>query len=431
MSDSIQFLPPRGMRDFYPEDMPLRDAIFNAWAAAAARHGFVRYDSCVVESLELLKCKAGEEIVEQIYAFKDKSDRELALRAEMTPTLARMIVARQGQLAFPLKWFTIAQCFRYERMSKGRKREHYQWNLDCVGEDSVVAEAEVVAAADCALSLLGLDPGDVRIHVNSRALLSDLFAKLGIPQEHHAATFLALDKRGKVEEEVILALLRDAGLTEEKTTSVMRIMQVDSLEEVLPLLGEDTPAFRNVRDFLRLMDAYGIADRIQYDIAVVRGLGYYTGIVFEAFDVARKFRAIFGGGRYDNLLSDIGGKAASAVGLGFGDVVVAELLADKGRLPPAAAGADIAIGFMEDDQMAAAVGIAQALRRSGRNVDLGLRAEKAKAFFSRVGKSVAREAIYLGPDDVARGIVRIKDLASRTEREVLIAEVGQGVALQP
>ena len=156
------FNPPRGMRDFYPEDMAVRNAIFGAWTAAATRFGFQHYDACVVESLDLLKRKSGEEIIEQIYAFTDKSNRELALRAEMTPTLARMVAARQGSLSFPLKWFTIAQCFRYERMTKGRKREHYQWNLDIIGEPAVAAEAEVIATAIQALEFQGLGRNDFR-----------------------------------------------------------------------------------------------------------------------------------------------------------------------------------------------------------------------------------------------------------------------------
>ena len=196
MAEPIAFTAPRGMRDFYPEDMVLRTAIFEAWTQAARTFGFEAYDACVVENLDLLKRKGGEEITAQLYTFKDKSDRDLSLRAEMTPTLARMIVAKENEWVFPLKWFTIAQCFRYERMSRGRKREHYQWNLDIVGETSVAAEAEVVATALHALETMGLGAGDICVHVSSRAVLSDLMAHLGIPREHHAATFLCSNRTG-------------------------------------------------------------------------------------------------------------------------------------------------------------------------------------------------------------------------------------------
>ena len=172
MAESISFEPPRGMRDFYPEDMAWRNRVFDAFRAAGAAYGFEPYDACVVESYDLLARKAGEEVGEQIYHFRDKSDRHIALRAEMTPTLARMVAQRQGSLAFPLKWTTIAQCFRYERMTKGRKREHYQWNCDIIGEESMLAEVEVLGAACDALRRMGLSSADFKVHVSNRARCS-------------------------------------------------------------------------------------------------------------------------------------------------------------------------------------------------------------------------------------------------------------------
>jgi histidyl-tRNA synthetase len=423
MPDAITFTAPRGMRDFYPEDMVLRTAIFDAWTRAARTYGFEAYDACVVENLDLLKRKGGEEIVEQIYTFKDKSDRDLALRAEMTPTLARMITGRQNELAFPLKWTTIAQCFRYERMSRGRKREHYQWNLDIVGEPSVLAEAEVIAAAIHALGLMGLGADDVRVHVNSRALLSDLLARLGIPREHHAATFLALDKRGKIDDAEIAALLKTEGLDEAHIAAAFRLMGIATFEEAAAALGEPTPALAHLGSFFETLDGYGIRDRVKFDISVIRGLGYYTGIVFEGFDTGRSLRAIFGGGRYDNLLADIGGKPCTAVGLGFGDVVIGELLADKGKVPAAGAHRDLAVAYMDDAQRAMAITVARTLRSAGGAVDLGLHAEKPKHFFARAGKGGFKRAIYLGPDDLTRGTVRVKTLADRTEIEIPLAEL--------
>ncbi|MGN1359452.1 MAG: ATP phosphoribosyltransferase regulatory subunit, partial [Kiritimatiellia bacterium] len=180
MSD-ISFDPPRGMRDFYPEDMAWRERVFGAWRAAAAASGFQSYDACVVESLELLQRKSGEEVSNQIYAFQDKSGRQLALRPEMTPTLARMVAARQRQLKFPIKWTTIAQCFRYERMTRGRKREHYQWNLDIIGEERITAEMELLSTAVSAMRKMGVRDDAWRVHVSSRKLLGELLAKLGIP----------------------------------------------------------------------------------------------------------------------------------------------------------------------------------------------------------------------------------------------------------
>lgn len=416
MSAETTFTAPRGMRDFYPTDMPVRQAIFKAWSDAACAAGFDAYDACVVESLELLKRKGGEEIVDQIYCFKDKSDRDLALRAEMTPSLARMVAAKQNELVFPLKWYTIAQCFRYERMSRGRKREHYQWNLDIVGEKSLLAEAEVISTALDALRRLGL--GDaVRVRINNRALLAELLEKTGVPRDHHAATFLALDKRGKIDDEALRTLLRDSGLAPEAIDAAFRLLQVQTLEEAEAVLGGPTPASQALRELFDLLALFGCAGAIRFDISVIRGLGYYTGIVFEGFDSGLTLRALFGGGRYDNLLGDIGGRAETAVGLGFGDVVVAELLADRGLLPNSIESRDYAIGFMTEAQRAVAIAIAFALRRQGRRVDLGLHAEKPKNFFARAGKGSVAHAIFIGPDDTAKGTVRIKNLADRSETE--------------
>ncbi|MBI2440622.1 MAG: histidine--tRNA ligase [Lentisphaerae bacterium] len=423
MGNNAHFEPPRGMRDFYPEAVAARNALFDAWTQSSRLFGFSQYDACVVESLELLKRKRGDEIVEQIYAFKDKSNRDLALRPEMTPTLARLIAARQGQLAFPLKWFAIAQCFRYERMSRGRKREHYQWNLDVVGETALAAEVEVLACAAHALRELGLGSGDYKIHINSRALLADLLTHSGVAPAFHPATFLALDKRGKQEDADTLRALKAAALDDNAIAAVFRIMGLQSLEEVRQLFGGEQPALTALQTLFQLLAEYGLGDIAWFDIGIVRGLDYYTGIVFEAFDAERQFRAIFGGGRYDNLLSDLGGAPMTAVGLGFGDVVIAELLAEKGRLVAQQTKLDYAIGYMDDSQRSAALRLAQAIRRTGQSVDVALHAEKPKQFFARAGKGAFQKAIYVGPDDVARGTVRIKNLDERTEEERSLTEL--------
>jgi histidyl-tRNA synthetase len=416
--------PPRGMRDFYPEAMAVRNAVFEAWQSAARAAGFEPYDACVVESLDLLKRKSGEEIVDQIYAFRDKSGRDLALRPEMTPTLARMVAARQGTLNFPIKWSTVAQCFRYERMTRGRKREHYQWNLDIIGEASPAAEVEVIATALAALRKLGLDGGDFRVRFSSRALLSELLGGLGLAPEHHAATFLALDKRGKLPDAEIRSLLVANGLDAAACDNVFALLAVQTLDAAAALLGRpDSPALANLRAFLTFAAACKLEHALTFDIGVVRGLAYYTGIVFEGFDARGELRAIFGGGRYDNLLGAVGGQPATGVGLGFGDVVIVELLADLHKTPDTRVPLDICIGFMQPEQQTTAIRLAATLRERGQCADLALSAEKPKKFFQRAGLSGAREAIYLGPDDITAGSVRIKTLADRGEREVALADL--------
>ena len=409
MAEKVSFEAPRGMRDFYPEDMKWRNKVFDAFRAAGEAAGFDPYDACVVESYELLARKAGEEVGEQIYHFLDKSDRHLALRAEMTPTLARMVAQRQKELAFPLKWTTIAQCFRYERMTKGRKREHYQWNMDIIGEESVLAEVEVLGAAVDALRRMGLTTADFKVHVSSRKFLGELLAASGIAPERHAQVFLALDKRGKMPDAEIAAMLKDGGLSDGEVEATFGIMETKSCEGSPELV-----------ELFRLAEVAGFADALVFDIGVIRGLSYYTGVVFECFDTAGEFRAIFGGGRYDNLLTTIGGEPATAVGLGFGDVVVTELLKSRLGADAACAKRGVAVGFMFPEQRDAAVKLAARLRAEGERVDLALRPQKPKKFFSHADSTNAAKAVFLGPDDVARGSARLKDMTERTEKDICL-----------
>ncbi len=410
MAEKISFEAPRGMRDFYPEDMVWRNRVFDAFRAAGAAAGFEPYDACVVESYELLARKAGEEVGEQIYHFLDKSDRHLALRAEMTPTLARMVAQRQKELSFPLKWTTIAQCFRYERMTKGRKREHYQWNVDIIGEESILAEAEVIGAAVDALRRMGLSTCDFKVHVSSRRFLGELLASSGIPADRHAQVFLALDKRGKMPDAEIAAMLKDGGLSDGEVEATFRIMET-----------KDFAGCAELVELFSLAELAGFADALQFDISVIRGLSYYTGIVFECFDTAGEFRAIFGGGRYDNLLTTIGGEPATAVGLGFGDVVVTELLKTRLGEDAARVKKGIAVGFMFPEQRDAAVKLAAQLRAAGECVNLSLRAQKPKKFFSHADQGGAAKAVFIGPDDVEKGVARMKNLETRIEDELCLS----------
>ncbi len=410
---TLSFDAPRGMRDFYPEDMVWRNRIFDAWRTAAERFGFQNYDACVVESLELLQRKSGEEVSEQIYAFEDKSGRKLALRPEMTPTLARMVAARQSRLPFPIKWYTTAQCFRYERMTRGRKREHYQLNMDIIGSEDVLCEAEILGAAVDAMRTMGMPDSAWRIHVSSRALLGELLAQSGIPEAQHPAVFIALDKRGKIADEEIAALLRAEGLDETAIAKTFELLAVTTLDEAAALAGEGSPAIANLRALIATATAMGYGELLMFDIAVIRGLSYYTGIVFEAFDAQRKFRAIFGGGRYDSLLALVGGQPTPAVGMGFGDVVVGEVLREVlGEACPTPR-RGYAIGYMTADQRPAAIALAARMRSEGHPADLSLLPQRPKNFFSKAGNSAARYAIFLGPDDLAAGAAQAKDLVTR------------------
>ncbi|MCL1888306.1 MAG: ATP phosphoribosyltransferase regulatory subunit [Kiritimatiellaeota bacterium] len=355
---------------------------------------------------------------EQIYTFQDKSGRNLALRPEMTPTLARMVAARQGSLQFPLKWTTIAQCFRYERMTRGRKREHFQWNLDIIGEPSVSAEVEILSAATTAMRGLGVPDDAYVVRVNNRLLLSELLDTLHIPVENHPAIFLVLDKKEKISRDEILALLDKEGVAAETAQKALALLDIQTLDNAAEIAGKDSPAIAALRELFDAARVCGFDDRLRFDLSIIRGLSYYTGIVFEAFDTAGKFRAIFGGGRYDSLLSHLGGERTPAVGLGFGDVVVQELLNDL--FPPSQNPepyVHTAVSYMTPEQREAALRLAAKLRGQGRTVDLALAPQKPKQFFSRAA-AVAQHAVFIGPDDLAKGAVKSKNLATREEVEI-------------
>ena len=410
----MNFGPPRGMRDFYPEDMRRRNRLFRIWREAARRHGFEEYDAPVVETEALLTRKSGEEILEQIYTFTDKSGRRLALRPEMTPSLARMIIARQNTLSFPLKWFSIPQCFRYERTTRGRKREHYQWNLDIVGVEEVIAEAEVLSAAVSALRDAGLDAESFQVRVGDRALLEALFKASGIATDRFLDVCLALDKRGKIDDTAMTALLESKGMSPADVEKTFRLLSVGSLDEAAAFLEDDAPPAR-IRELFRLMEVYGLDRYLAFDLSIIRGLDYYTGIVFEAFDRQRRFRALFGGGRYDNLLSALGGRKIPSVGLGFGDVVVFELLDHLGKKLEAASGPDVYAGYLTEEERDIVMAAVARFRRDGHAVDLALAPQKARKFFAAAARAGARYALFAGPSEREKGVVAVKDLEKGTQ----------------
>jgi histidyl-tRNA synthetase len=418
-----KYAAPRGMRDFYPEEYRVHEAIFNYWRKASKAHGFEFYDSPVVETLELLERKSGEEISEQIYTFEDKSNRRLALRPELTPSFARMIISRQKSLNFPAKWAAIGQCFRYERMTKGRKREHYQWNLDIIGEESVMAEAEVLSTAIDAINCMGLTSSDVKVHIGSRSVLGELFDASGIDKKHFDTCFLVIDKRGKISDEQIVELLKKESVPQTDIEKIFELMSIQSLEQVIEQLGNDNWSVVEIKELFDIAKNMGFADYLVFDISVIRGLAYYTGIVFEAFDVNKKLRALFGGGRYNNLLSKLGGDVMPCVGLGFGDVVVSELLDELNKTPGKESDIAYSVGFMNSDSRKFALNIVSKLRKQNLNCDLSLKAEKPKAFFKKANRINARNAIYIGSNEAESGKFNIKNMTKSESKEYTLDEL--------
>jgi histidyl-tRNA synthetase len=415
MSQKLQA--PRGTRDFYPEDLRLRDWLFGHFRAVGRSFGFEEVDAPVVESQELFTRKAGEEIVEQLYAF-ELHDRKLALRPEMTPSIARMVMARAGGLRLPLRWFTVTQNWRYERMTRGRKREHYQWNMDVWGEPSVTAEAELIAAVFTLFDRIGVGGGEARVRVSSRALLEETLREsvLSDRPEAFPALCVVIDKLDKIGADAVVELLTDpAGevrLGKPEAEHVVAWLGLDDLDAAAESLPGDSRALGELQALFRWLEAYGVRDRVDFDTSIVRGLAYYTGVVFEAFDAGRSLRAICGGGRYDRLLETLGGPSIPAVGFGFGDVVVLELLQDLGRLPELPRALDAVVFPFAEEQRAAAIRLARTLRSEGQTVELALAGGKLKRALADADKAGARQIFLLGPDEVARGEAICRDLTT-------------------
>jgi histidyl-tRNA synthetase len=415
---TIDTAPPRGTRDFPPEDMRLRTWLFDHFREVARQFAFEEYDAPVLESEALYVRKAGEEITGQLYNFEDKGGRKVALRPEMTPSLARLVLGKGRSLPLPIRWFSIPQCWRYERMTRGRKREHYQWNMDVFGVAGVTAEAELLAAVASFFSRLGLTEEDVGIRVSSRGVLhAVLTEKLGVPDQHFAAVCVLVDKLEKLPREAIEKDLAALGLEGSLVDEIVATLSLRSLDELAGVLGADHAVVAELNQLFSLAEAYGIADWLVFDASVVRGLAYYTGVVFEAFDRGATLRAICGGGRYDHLLSTFGGTDIPACGFGFGDVVIVELLKDKGLLPELPRSVDDVVFSFSEDLRLSAVRVAAILRKAGRSVDLVLEPKKAKWAFKHADRAGASRMVLVAPEEWARGVVKVKDLATGEQHE--------------
>ena len=413
----------RGTRDFYPEDMRLRNWLFERFHSAARSHGFEEYDAPVLESEELYTRKAGEEIVGQLYNFEDKGGRRVALRPEMTPSLARMVMARAGGLALPIKWYSIPQCWRYERTQRGRGREHYQWNVDIWGMNGVEADAELLSVLVQFFHSVGLKSEDLVIRISSRKVLEEVLGSLAIEGEIFAQTCVIVDKMDKLPEDVIQAQLSDLGLSSDSISTILSVLGITDLDSLSSALNSDSEALIELQSLFSLCESYGISDWVSFDASVVRGLAYYTGPVFEAHDRAGNLRAICGGGRYDKLIGTLGGNDLPATGFGFGDMVVMELLADKGLLPELSNGVDDVVFGMGTELRGAAMQVAAKLRSAGRTVDLVLEDKKMKWVFKHAERCGTTRLVMVMPDEWAEGKVRIKNLDSGEESTVAMEDL--------
>jgi len=409
-----------GFRDFYPDEFAHRAHIMRAWRAVARRHAFVEYDGPPLESLDLYTRKSGDEIVGQLYAFEDKGGRQVALRPEMTPTFARMVAARANTLRKPVRWYSMPQLFRYERAQRGRLREHFQLNVDIVGEASEVADAELLAVAIDVMRELGLTQADVRARVSDRRLLNALMASIGVGEAATGAAYGVLDKVGRQPDAVAREKLAAAGVGGDAADALLRLAKPGALEASRSIYGKDAAvagALARFDAYLAHLTSLGMREWVDVDLSIVRGLDYYTGIVFELFDAKGELRAICGGGRYDNLLKDLGDVDLPAVGFGMGDVVLGELLKERGLMKGAVpVRADLYViggpGAMADG-MRGALQLVTALRAAGFSVDYAMSEDRYYKQAPRNQIESARKsgalavAYYDQPD-----LVAIKELRS-------------------
>src|SRR5256886_3448899 len=323
-----------GLRAFSPEALAFGNSISAPGGEVARRYGSQEYDGPPLEPLELYTEKSGAEIVQQLYAFEDKGGRKVALRPEMTPTLARIVGARAQALKKPIRWFSIPQLFRYERQQRGRLREHFQLNMDIIGEAGPAADAELIAAAIDIVRAFGFGPGDVQARVSDRRVLRTLLLGGGLSELQLPTAFEVIDKSERVPQDALAEILGKAGIGKRAATTVFGIANLRSMETVSAALAgvqEGEAAGESLRTVIAALGAMGLGEFVSVDLTIVRGLAYYTGIVFELFDTGKELRAICGGGRYDNLIQEIAGVDLPCVGFGMGDVVLGELVRGRGK----------------------------------------------------------------------------------------------------
>ena len=412
-----------GFRDFFPSELAARSVIFATWREIARRYGFVEYDGPPLEPLELYTRKSGEEIAGQLYNFTDKGGREVALRPEMTPTLARMAGARANSLRKPVRWFSIPQLFRYERQQRGRLREHFQLNVDIIGEASVTADAELLSVAVDIMRAFGLTPSDVVARVSDRRILQGYLGAIGVSESALAAVFAVIDKLDRQPRSVSEEKLAAAGVESGARERIMALPDATLDDVAAVVVGTPTEEIVNeFRAYLGYLEALGVAGWVKVDFAIVRGLAYYTGIVFELFDARGELRAICGGGRYDTLLRSLGGADLPALGFGMGDVVLGELLRDRALLPEPEAAVESWVAYSEEGGVRDAMTVASRLRARGKSAEYALGGQKLGRQLKAAAAAGAAEAVILTPADLAEGAAVVRRMSDGAERRVRLDE---------
>jgi len=408
--------PVKGTRDFYPPDMARRNWIIDGWKKVSVRNGFEEYDGPIFEYLKMFQIKSGDEIVEQLFSLTDRGGRELALRPEITPTLARMVNQQISSLPRPIKWFSVPRLFRAERPQKGRLREFFQWNIDIIGVDDVLADAETIFCALDYLQEVGLTPADIVVKISSREMLAALLQSIGIAEGELEDLYAVLDKRSRLPGDTFEQMLAEKVPDENKRKRIFKLMAVESIEQIKDCLELNETARESVdelKHLFELLEVMGVGDFCMFDISTVRGLAYYTGIVYEIYDRGGELRAIGGGGRYDNLLRQFGGPAIPATGFGIGDSVLAILLEEKGLLEKQLPSRklDYFVACVDKVYRQAAVKLTMKLRSAGFAANFSYKAAKLSKQLKQASEQNAGRCVIIG-SEIENDQLIVKNMAT-------------------
>jgi histidyl-tRNA synthetase len=421
--------PVKGTRDFYPPQMAIRNFIVDGWKAASLRNGFEEYDGPIFEYLKMFQIKSGEEIAEQLFTLTDRGGRELAIRPEITPTLARMVNQQINSLPRPIKWFSVPRLCRAERPQKGRLREFFQWNIDIIGVDDVLADAEVIFCALDYLQQVGLTPDDIVVKISSRKLLATVLKKIGISEKRLNSLYVVLDKKDKLPQETFRKMLNEKISDPEMVVNIQAFMETKKVSDIKRIVEPNDKideAINELAEVFRLLNQMDVGDYCVFDPSIVRGLAYYTGVVFEVHDVVGGLRAICGGGRYDNLLRNFGGPDIAATGFGIGDCVLGILLEEKGLFRPEPIGLDYFVACVGnitfDDEKGnvkstpedETVRLTAKLRRLGFKADFSYKSTSLSKKLAEASSRNAKKCIIIGEEFKDSKLV-VKDMATGTQ----------------
>lgn len=406
--------PYKGARDFYPEDMQLRTWMFNKWRRVFERYGYVEYDAPVLERTELYLMKGNEEIIrEQTYTFEDRGGRSVTVRTEMTPTVSRMVAARRQELAYPLRWYSIPNLWRYERMQRGRLREFWQPNVDIFGVSSELAELEMIQIIDDLFQAFKAKRSMYTVKINSRVLVSTMLAHFHLSDNQSAAAIRLIDRIEKMQPEAFAAELDSITGSKEISSSIIQLLAIKKIEE-LPFRLRETKSARSVARVIAECGAIGITN-VEFDVSLMRGFDYYTDIVFEVFDNdPENSRSMFGGGRYDGLVGQFGVEPVPTVGFAFGDVTFKDFLNTHGLVPKMKPLIDVMI-VIRDDSLVAANGVARELREMGVSVAVDFSERKIEKQVKAAQKNGVKYVLFVDKKDADEARYSIKNVQTNEE----------------